>query len=212
MNQQKLIWILAMWFMACLPATAYRFPDAVEQKIVLTGKSAISIAELFGLTSAQRPAVSLKLSRGDAWAIYLLKQDTKVPLDNDNEGSPTRYDTIEFSTTPSASLTISPFWLDLGTQGPSPKPDYYSFSSPFLPESLNENDPWTQLVRRLKQEPGWNKAQSVQFRRCYAFPDGRELCIEVYGDQDYAGNPKKIGYAVVITVHAEGLPPGHKRN
>lgn len=198
--------------MACLPAPASRFPNAVEQKIVLTGKPVLSIAELFGLSSAQRPAVSLRLGRGDAWAIYLLKQDTKVPLSNDNEGSPPRYDTIELSTSPSSSLTISPFWLDLGTRAPSPKPDYYSFGSPFLPESLNQDDPWTQLVRRLKREPGWKTTESVQFRRCYSFPDGRELCLEVYGDEDYTGNQKKNGYLVVITVHAEGLPSGIKRH
>ena len=74
-----------------MPLYAARFPGAIEKKIVITGKAAISIAELLGLSSSGPSSISLQLGRNDAWAVYLFKQDTKEKLWNDNNGSPARY-------------------------------------------------------------------------------------------------------------------------
>jgi hypothetical protein len=186
----------------CAPAQAARFPNAVEKTIVVSGKEASSVAELFGLNEAHPPSVSLQLGRMDAWAVYLLKKDTKVELVNDNDGSPARYDVLEFTTAPSPALSIHPFWLDLATQHPFPRAGDYSFSSPFISETLDQNDPWTQLVKRLKKESQWNGGARSEFRRAFSFLQGATLTIEVFSQEDYANDKK--GHSVTITVHSKG--------
>lgn len=181
------------------PAEAARFPDAVEKTIVLSGKEASTVAGLFGLTDAHPSSVSLQLGRPDAWAVYLLKKDTKVELLNDNEGSPPRYDVLDFSMSPTSTLSVHPFWLDLATRHPSPTPGDYSFSSPFISEALDHNDPWTQLVKRLKKESSWNGGARSEFRRAFSFSGGATLSIEVFSQEDYANSKK--GHCVTITVH-----------
>jgi hypothetical protein len=184
------------------PALAARFPDAVEKKIVLVGQESASVAELFGLTGSQPTSVSLPLGRMDAWAVYLLKKDTKVELTNDNEGSPPRLNVLAFSSAPTPSLTIQPYWLDLATQHPSPWVGYYSFSSPFISEVLDQTDPWTQLLKRLKKQAQFNNAARTQYRRSFSFSNGASLIIEVFAEEDYPND--KHGHSVRITVHPEG--------
>jgi hypothetical protein len=186
----------------CAPVFAARAPDAVERKIVLTGPAALAVAKLFEIATSSSSA-SLRLGRPDSWAVYLLKQDTVTPLWNDNEGSPERYDSMAFSSSPEPSLTIGPYWLDWGTGLPNPRPGYYSFGSPFLSEKLDQQDPWTRLVRRLQAEPEWKGAARVQFRRCFASPDGTELCVEVWSREDYPDNKKVIGHVVTLTAHGK---------
>jgi hypothetical protein len=190
--------ILALSLLACNSASAARFPNAVEKKIVVSGPATASIAELFGMDATRQSSISLQLGRGDAWAVYLLKQDTKVKLLNDNDGSPVRHNALDFSPRPSPSLAISPFWLDLGTGHPNPRVGYYRFSSPFIPETLDRDDAWSRLVRRLKKESQWEAGKDVQFRRCFACNEGKQLCIEIYRNQDYSNN--KIGHSVSVTV------------
>ncbi len=182
---------------AALPLVAAKFPTAVEKTIVLSGPSATTLAALFELSDAA-PAVSLAMGRGTAWAIYLLKQDTPERLLNDNNGSPPRWDELRYSAGPVPTLTISPFWLDLGTALPSPQVGAYSFSGPFLPEKLEGDDPWTKLVRRLEKDPSWKKEGRQPFHRCFASTDGTEICLDVFKGQDYKDNKPIEGFGVGV--------------
>ena len=182
--------------LATAPASAARFPNAVEKRIVVTGNAAASVAALLGLSSSQ-PSTTLQLGKSDAWAVYLLKQDTKTPLSSGK--GPPRYNRVTFSVSPIASLTIQPYWLDLATQLPESKPGYYSFGSPFLSEQ-SANDGWSQILRRLKGEPGWNANARPQFRRCFVSNEKAEICIAVYGAKDYASNSASDGYQEIVTV------------
>jgi hypothetical protein len=194
--------MLMLLLVGLCPALAARFPDAVEKKIVLVGGESASVAELFGFNGSQSASVSLPLGRMDAWAVYLLKKDTKVELTNDNEGSPPRLDVLEFSNTPIPSLTIQPYWLDLATRHPSPSVGFYSFSSPFISQELDQSDPWTQLVKRLKKQAQWDNGARTQYRRSFSFSNGASLAIEVFAEEDYAND--KHGHSVRITVRPEG--------
>src|SRR5262245_7615251 len=138
--------------------------------------------------------LSKQTSSAAAWAVYLLKKDTKVELTNDNEGSPPRLDVLEFSNAPIPSLTIQPYWLDLAINHPSPSVGYYSFSSPFISEELDQTDPWTQLVKRLKKQAQWNNGARTQYRRSFSFSNGASLAIEVFAEEDYAND--KHGHSV----------------
>lgn len=193
--------LMMILFGLCFSTTgsAARFPNAVEKKIVIQGKNAVAVAKQFGMDTSKSSSLSLRLGRGDAWAVYLLKQDTKEPLSNDNEGSPQRYNKVEFSSSP-PSLAISPFWLDLGTRGPYPKPGFYSFSSPFLKANLKSDDPWIQILQILKVQPEWKQGDHP-FHRCFASDNGPELCMDVFIARDYTDNVETTGYAVTITVH-----------
>lgn len=186
----------------CKPAEAARFPDAVERTIVLRGQEAASVAELFGLADSHPSSISLQLGRPDAWAVYLLKRDTKVELLNDNEGSPPRYDVLDFSKSPTPTLSVHPFWLDLATRHPSPTAGDYSISSPFISEALDAMDPWTQLVKRLKKEFSWKDGARSEFRRAFSFLGGATLSIEVFSQENYTNGKK--GHTVTITVHPKG--------
>lgn len=190
--------LMLVSFVACDPVEAARFANAVEKTIVLNGKEASSVAALFGLTDTHPASVLLQLGRPDAWAVYLLKKDTKVELLHDNEGSPPRYDVLEFSKSPTPTLSIHPFWLDLATRHPSPTPGDYSFSSPFISEALDQRDPWTQLVKRLKKESPWNGGARSEFQRAFSFSGGATLSLEVFSQEDYANGKK--GHCVAITV------------
>jgi hypothetical protein len=197
--------LLVLSAVASVPAAAARAPDAVEKTITITGDAAASAAELFGLAPAGPSSVSLQLSRPDAWSVYLLKQDTKERI-WDDVGTPARYDTVRFSPAPVPSLSISLYWLDLGTRLPYQKVGYFSIDSPFLSEHLTEDGAWTQLVRRLKAKPGWNEAAAVQFRRCVTSSAGAELCIEVLRDEGYSDDNKpRTGHVAVVTAHPKAL-------
>src|SRR5579863_6975142 len=87
-------------------ATGARFPNAVEKTVTITGDTAGSLARLLGLTDASASSVSLKLGRGDAWAVYLLKHDTKREITNGD--GPPRYDVVKFAPSLPASLSIGP--------------------------------------------------------------------------------------------------------
>lgn len=183
------------------PASGARFPNAVERKMVFTGKGVIPMAELLDLTAPHPSYNSYVLGKGDTWAVYLLKHDTKVELFNDNEGCPPRHNKIEYSSTPAPSLIMSPFWLDLGTQGPDPKPGYYSFSSPFLSEKLDQDDPWTRLVKRLIKDPDWHAGERIKYKRSFDFAEGKQLEIVVFENHNYETD--KNGYSVGITARAK---------
>ena len=186
---------------ACVPALAARAPDAVERRITLTGQAALAFGELFGLPPGAASNVSLRLGRGTAWMVYLLKQDTKERLWNDNEGSPPRYDVIELSPTPQPSITISPYWLDLATRLPYPEVGTYSFESPFLREDLPDSEPWTLLVKRLKASSEWNHGADTPFKRCFTSTDRVELCVRVLRTDDYPDNKKVSGYVALVEAH-----------
>lgn len=182
-----------------IAAPGARFPNAVEKSIVITGDAATAVAELLGLSSAGARSVSFQLGRNDAWAVYLLKHDTKQEITNGD--GPSRYNAAKFSTDGGRSLSLGPYWLDLATQLPDSKAGYYSFGSPFLSESLSGNDSWSKLVRRLRAEPGWNHGATPQFERCMTSAERTEICIRVYGTKGYTNNGERNGYYVTITVH-----------
>jgi len=186
-----------------LSASGARFPDAVEKTIVITGEAAVSLAELFGLSTSGPNSLSLRLGRGNAWAVYLLKLDTPERLWNANEGCPARYNTVEFSPSPVNSVTISPYWLNLATRHPEPKPAY-AFESPFLTGMGEPDDPWTGLLLRLKTETGWNGESERPFQRSFRSAEGVEIRLRVFRARDYPENAERIGYRIVI--EADILP------
>lgn len=186
------------------PAFAAKAPAAVERRITLTGPAAAALAELLGLSPAAAATVSLRLGYSTAWAVHLLKQDTKERMRNDDEGPPARYDLIELSPAPRPSITISPYWRDLGTRLPMPEVGSYSFESPFLREDLPGSEPWTRLVKRLEADPAWNRLDHTPFKRCFASPDRVELCVMVLRQDDYPDNKKVSGYVAFIEAHLPG--------
>jgi len=184
-----------------VPLQGARFPNAIEKTISVTGDAAVSIAQLLGLPLPGPSSLSLPLGNNDAWAVYLLKQDTRERLWNDNNGSPPRFNTITFSASPVSSLTISPFWLDLGTRLPEAKAGHYSFGSPFLLEDRDRNDPWTRLLGRFMGESDWSRKNRQPFRRCVTSAEKIELCIDVFAAVDYTGNIQRNGYRIEIEAH-----------
>jgi hypothetical protein len=181
-------------------ASGARFPNAVEKTFTVTGDAATSVAALLGLSATGPSSVSLPLDKGVAWAVYLLKLDTKTPITSGD--GPPRWNKVSFSTAPVPTLTLAPYWLDLATALPNSRPGYYSFSSPFLTKDAKANDPWTRMLRRLKTEPGWNAGAFPQFQRCFAPTGTTELCISVYGSKDYTDNVERDGYMEMLTVHS----------
>ncbi|HLY57812.1 MAG TPA: hypothetical protein VKS60_19775 [Stellaceae bacterium] len=181
--------------LTAMPAAGARFPNAVEMSVTLTGEDIRDAAALLGVTGPDAKPLTLRLGRGDAWAVYLLKHDTPEELYND-EHMPPRFDTASFAATPVPSLTLGPFWLDLGTALPNPRVGEFSFGSPFLPEALDGDDPWTRLLRRLKAEPGWAAGAAPRIRHCHAADGGAQLCIEAYAVKDYTDNVERDGYGV----------------
>lgn len=198
--RSKIIWTLICGIFATAPVCAARFPNAVEKSISFSGTELRTIADLFGI-GAESQSVSVKLGRGDAWAVYLLKQDTKEKLWNDNEGSPTRINTIEFSNANSNRLSIGPFWLDLGTRAPAPKVGYFSFSSPFISDTSDPTDAWTALLSRAKKEAEWKSDSDLHYQRSFSLADGGELSIQVFAQKDYAKGTK--GQIITITAKSK---------
>ena len=109
-----------------MAASGARFPNAVEKTFVVTGDAATSLATLLGMRTSGTSSVSLPLDKGVAWAVYLLKQDTKTPIYNGD--GPPRWNRITFSASPLPTLTLAPYWLDLATALPNSRRGYYSFS------------------------------------------------------------------------------------
>jgi hypothetical protein len=191
-----------VFFCSLLPmaASAARFPNAVEKTFVVTGEAATSLAALLGMSTSGSSSISLPLDKGVAWAVYLLKQDTKTPLYNGD--GPPRWNRVAFSASPVPTLTLAPYWLDLATALPNSRPGYFSFSSSFIAADLKASEPWTQMLKRLKNEPGWNSKGFPQFARCFTSTDKTELCIAVYANKDYTNdNVERDGYLEMITVH-----------
>jgi len=167
--------------------------------MALTGSAAIEVVNLFGLSSAG--SVSLPLP----------------PRPWETEHSPTRFNTLEFSSSPTASLTISPYWFDLKTA--SPPGIGYAFSSPFLPKTLDANNPWSRLLLQLKKETApteWSKMETDhtahrahKISRCFMSEEKLSLCIEVHSGANglpETGKPVEYGYGVTITARDTTLP------
>ena len=186
-----------------------RFPNAVEKQIVISGDAAVSVATLLGLSPSGPSSISLQLGPSDAWAVYLLKHDTRQEITNGN--GPTRYNLVKLSEPPTASLTIGPYWLDLATQLPDQRVGYYSFGSPFISQDLKSSDPWGRLLRRLKKESGWNSYGRPQFQRCFTSREKDGICIDVYGGKDYTSHPERNGYLITITAHPSRTAPSARR-
>jgi hypothetical protein len=182
-----------------MTASAARFPNAVEKTFVVTGDAAASVAQLLGMSTSGSSSVSLPLDKGMAWAVYLLKQDTKTPIYNGD--GPPRWNRVTFSASPLPTLTLAPYWLDLATALPNSRPGYYSFSSPFIAKDLRANDPWSQMLKRLKNEPGWDGEGFPQFQRCLKSTDKTGICVAVYANKDYTNNVERDGYMEMITIH-----------
>ncbi|MGC1380389.1 MAG: hypothetical protein WA814_05125 [Candidatus Baltobacteraceae bacterium] len=183
-----------------MTASAARFPNAVEKTFVVTGDAAVSLATLLGMSTSGSSSVSLPLDKGVAWAVYLLKQDTKSPIYNGD--GPPRWNRVAFSASPLPTLTLAPYWLDLATALPNSRPGYYSFSSPFIAEDRKAGEPWAQMLKRLKREPGWDSKGFPQFQRCFTATDKTGICVAVYASKDYTNNVERDGYMEMITIHA----------
>jgi hypothetical protein len=186
---------LVLLLVSAMPVSGAKFPAAVEKTVTLSGDAAVAAAALFGLSTAGPGSVSLPLGRGVAWAVYLLKQDTAEPLYND-EHMPPRRDMVGFSAGPTPTLTIAPFWLALATSLPNPQPGHYSIGSDSLPVSLPRDDPWSQIARRLKAEPGWRDDANPRATRCFEGESGTELCFSVAAGTDYPNNIPMAVYVV----------------
>jgi len=183
--------------LAPMTASGARFPNAVEKTFVLTGDAATSVATLLGMSTSGSSSISLPLDKGAAWAVYLLKQDTKTPIYSGD--GPPRWNRATFSPTPVPTLTLAPYWLDLATALPNSRPGFYSFSSPFISEDLKAGDAWTQMLRRLKKQPGWDSKGFPQFQRCFPATGITAICVAVYGTKDYTDNLERPGYIETIT-------------
>ncbi len=152
-----------------------KFPNAIEKTFVIRGPAADSVARLLGLTHN----VSLRLSKADAWAVYLLKKQDTAIEEFDYENAPPCYNKVEYISDKVSSLILYPYWLDLGTRLPEPKVGCYTFGSPLLTEKIKQDDPWMKILHRLKADPAWNGSKDVPFFRCYP-SEKITLCIEVY--------------------------------
>jgi hypothetical protein len=152
------------------------------------------------MSTAGSSKVSLPLDKGVAWAVYLLKQDTKTPIYNGD--APPRSNRVTFSAFPRPTLTLEPYWLDLATALPNSRPGHYSFSSPFIAGDLSRSDSWTQIVRRLKKEPGWDSKGFPQFQQCFTSENKTGICVAVYSSKDYTNNVERNGYMEMITIHS----------
>lgn len=194
---------LLLILMVPMSASGARFPNAIEKTFVLTGDAAVLGADLLGLSVQTPSSPPLRLGRGEAWAVYLLKQDTKEPLYNDNDGAPPRDNQAAYAEAPVPTLTLGPYWLDQGTALPAPKPGAFSFGSPFLPATLGGSDPWTRLLRRLQQESGWTPGAVPEFKRCAGPPDGPSLCVVAYAVKDYPNNIEQDGHVVGFVLQAK---------
>ena len=194
--------LLLLALLACAsPALAARMANAVEQTIILTGPEASQAARFLGL-GADKPEISLPLGRADSWAVYLLKQDTREPLLNDNNGSPPRFNRLAFSGRD--TLSISPFWLDLSTQLPQRRPGQFAFTSPFIPKQGDSGGPWREILKHTagckleKWSPG---ARTGRCFRC----EGGSLCVEALCALQYQDNGETVeGYLVRIEVRPQG--------
>ena len=176
-------------------AQGARAPNAVERELAWRGEDARVLAGWFGLDPGGDGSRTLRLGRGAAWAVYLLKQDTPTPLSNDNEGSPPRDNVVVYRAGPEPSLTIGPYWLDLGTRSPQNEPGRLMFPSPQLPDQPDGDDVWSALARRLLREPGYRAAEWHQMQRCLG--TAPELCLDLYADRDAEGAPS--GHSVSIS-------------
>ncbi len=178
-------------------ALAARMANAVEQTVILAGPEASEAARFLGL-GADKPEIDLPLGRTDSWAVYLLKQDTREPLLNDNNGSPPRCNRIAFSGRD--RLSISPFWLDLSTQLPERLPGQFAFTSPFIPEEGDSGGPWRKILKKTAGLKSEKWAPGARTGRCFRC-EGASLCVEAICAPQYQDNGKTVkGYLVRIEV------------
>ena len=173
-----------------------RAANAVERELAWRGHDARVIAEWFGLDPRQDGRLTLRLGRGDAWAIYLLKQDTPTPLSNDNDGSPPRDNLLVYraGAGADASLTLGPYWLDLGTRSPQNEPGRLMFSSTDVPAQPDGDDVWSALARRLMRESAYRAGEWRELRHCLGTTP--EMCLDLYADRFPKGAPG--GHSVSI--------------
>lgn len=177
-------------------ASAARYPNAIEKTVVITGDAAVSMAALFGLPVTAASSAPVRLDSGMGWAVYLLKQDTKEKLYNGD--GPPRWNALTFKPGPTPTLALAPFWLDMATALPNSKPGEYTFSSPLLDASGAGADAWSHALHQLKREGGWNPKGFPQFERCFESTDKARICVDVYGQTDYATTPERHGYMIVV--------------
>ena len=197
MNRLFSLCLVSIMAAITTPACGARFPNAVERSFTLSGAPAAAAAAFLGVTERG----TFRLGRGEAWAIYLLKQDTPEPLYNDNDGSPPRDNVVAFTAGPVPVLTLGPYWLDQGTRLPNPEPGAFSFGSPFLIEATDGGGPWAALLRRAQAEADWRPGAQPEFRRCFGPAAGGELCVTIYQIKDYVNNVEQAGHIIGLTLH-----------
>lgn len=98
---------------------------------------------------------------------------------------------------------------------------YFAFESPLLETwqdnvwavqpwylEISPDDPWEQLLRQLKTNPGWNEPSKLPFQRCFGHPASEsQLCLEVSSAYRYPAtyadgvNEKLFGFQIRITTH-----------
>ena len=162
-------------------AQGARAPNAVERELAWRGDDARVVAGWFGLDPLKDGTRTLRLGGGTAWAVYLLKQDTPTPLSNQNEGTPPRDNVVVYRAGAEPTLTIGPYWLDLGTRAPQNEPGRLMFSSPDLPAQPDGDDVWSALARRLMREPAYRAGEWRELRHCLGTTP--ELCLDLYADR-----------------------------
>lgn len=195
---------------AAHPGHAALAPREVDKKVVITGKAAAEIAELFGLDKGSRHSVPLPLWKYEIWLTDIAKEFPE------NQPQPTQYNIMEYQHfNQHSSVTIYSKWLDLGSRLPKPEPNHFSFTSAFVLERLDDRcDIWTRLVQRLQKDSAWNwNADHINtppnptgnpvFERCFDSDNGSRLCVEVKNADSYAEKDKRIGYYVIVTVEVK---------
>ena len=191
--------LLLLLATAFVTASGARFPNVVERTITLKGEAAVALSALLGLSDSCR-TTELPLGKRDAWAVYLLKQDTEEPLSNDNDGAPPRHNWVKYCVDSGPTLTIGPYWLDLGTQLPDRRPGYYAFGSPLIAGSDAPDGRWMHLVRQLRLPVDWEKHSPGPFRRCFDASANVEACVAVYWDKEYGDTEHNSGCRIVLLV------------
>lgn len=184
-----------------LDAEAARFPNAIERVVEVSGEEIKLLAEVLGLDKSN-PKASLGLAESDAWAIYLLKQDTKTPLSNSKD-QPQRFNTIEYSEDGIPSLKIGSFWLDLATSLPNSKPGSYSFTSHYVDASSEKNDDWFRAFEKLSLSETWVKIKAphsgdIAYQKVFNSKDGASINLIVVHAKDYTRSEGTLSYQIRI--------------
>ena len=185
---------------------AARYPNAVEESFALYGKAAEEVASLFDLTGS-KSKTTLKLGQNTAWAIYLLKQDAPTRLYN-SDGQPDRFNVIQFAAGPRPMLSIGPFWENLGTSLPEPKPGYRIVSDD-ISTNLEGDDPWVLLLQKLKTSSEWKGecykgGSSELYAHSHIDEEGSKLSLRVWCYESFPKNIPTLMYKAEITFEKLG--------